>query len=203
MHAFRLVSSFLVLALAVAIPVHAQTFQPGLEVGGQAVMARLGSDDAPVSTGVSGRLTFDFSRWIALDGEFSFFPKDDLRHRFADAPADAGLVYHRDRIEGLAGIKAGYRADRFGVFAKARPGFSRLFDKGAGCNGDVCALILIARPEYHTEFAFDLGGVLEFYPSSRIVARFDLSDVMVSENARAPRASTHNLTSRLGIGFRF
>jgi hypothetical protein len=203
MHAFRLVPSFLFLALAVAVPAHAQTFQPGFEVGGQAVMARLGSDDALVSTGVSGRLTFDFSRWIALDGEFSFFPKDDLHHRFADLSPVSGLVYHRDRIEGLAGIKAGYRADRFGVFAKARPGFSRLLDKGIGCDGDVCVLILVPRPEYHTEFAFDLGGVVEFYPSSRLVARFDLSDVMVSENERAPRASTHNLTSRLGIGFRF
>jgi hypothetical protein len=106
-----------------AIPAQGQTFRPGIEVGGQAVIARLGSDDSPVSTGFSGRLTFDFSRWVALDGE--------------------------------------------------------------------------------TEFAFDLGGVLEVYPTSRIVARFDLGDVMTTRNERTPQASTHNLTSRLGIGIRF
>jgi hypothetical protein len=203
MKASGIVPSFLFLALAGAIPAQAQTFRPGIEVGGQAVIGRLGSDNAPVSTGFSGRLTFDFSRWIALDGEVSFFPKDDWRQPFADAPPVSSLVYQRDRIEGLAGIKAGYRGDRIGVFAKARPGFSRLSHKGVDCGGDLCPLILVAVPEYKTEFAFDLGGVLEVYPTSRIVARFDLGDVMTTQNEFAPQTSTHNLTTRLGIGFRF
>ena len=95
------------------------------------------------------------------------------------------------------------RIDRIGVFAKARPGFSRLSHKGVDCGGDLCPLILVAVPEYKTEFAFDLGGVLEVYPTSRIVARFDLGDVMTTQNEFAPQTSTHNLTSRLGIGFRF
>jgi hypothetical protein len=161
-------------------------------------------DDGPVSTGFGGRLTFDLSRWVALDGEFNFFPKDDMPQQFFDAPPVSALVYRRDRIEGLAGIKAGYRAERFGVFAKARPGFSQLFDKGVDCDGDLCPLILVMRPDYKTAFAFDLGGVVEFYPTSRIVARFDLGDVMIKQRERdVQRTSAHNLTSRFGIGFRF
>ena len=202
MKASRILPSLLLIAL-VSAPAQAQTFQRGIEVGGQVVMSRL-AEDAPVSTGFGGRLTFDLSRWVALDGEFSFFPKDDLPQQFFDAPPVASLVYQRDRIEGLAGIKVGYRAERFGVFAKARPGFSRLFDKGVGCDGDLCPLILVAVPEYKTAFAFDLGGVVEFYPTSRIVARFDLGDVMIKQREKNVQlSSTHNLTSRFGIGFRF
>ena len=202
MKASRVLPSFLLILLASAATAQAQSFQRGVEVAGTATMARL-ADDGPISAGFGGRLTLDLSRWVALDGEFSFFPKDDLHQRFADLPPVAALVYRRDRIEGLAGIKVGYHADRFGVFAKARPGFSRLIDKGIDCDGDLCALILVAAPDYKSAFAFDLGGVLEFYPTPRIVARFDLGDVMVKQSEDVPRSSTHNLTSRLGIGFRF
>ena len=202
MKASHTVPSLLLIAL-VSAPAQAQTFQRGIEVGGQVVMSRLG-DDGPVSTGFGGRLTFDLSRWVALDGEFNFFPKDDLPQQFFDAPPVSSLVYRRDRIEGLAGIKAGYRADRFGVFAKARPGFTRVFDKGVDCAGELCPLILVAVPDYKTAFAFDLGGVVEFYPTSRIVARFDLGDVMIKQRERDVQlSSAHNVTSRFGVGFRF
>jgi hypothetical protein len=116
------------------------------------------------------------------------------------------LIYHRRRIDAFAGMKAGYRANRFGVFAKVRPGFSRLFDRGIECGGDVCALMLFAPPSYGNEFALDLGGVVEFYPPGRFLARIDVGDTLVRRRALAPPCSActnHNFSIRFGMGVRF
>ena len=81
---------------------------------------------------------------------------------------------------------------------------ARLSDRGLGCDGELCALILVARPQYRTEFAFDVGGTVQFYPSARTIARFDLGDVMIRNRSSAPPCTgctTH--TSRLGVGMRF
>ena len=71
----------------------------------------------------------------------------------------------------------------------------------------MCALMLFARPEYRTEFALDLGGIVEFYPTRRTVARVDFGDVMIRHRSAAvPPCSdctSHNFTSRFGIGLRF
>ena len=106
-------------------------------------------------------------------------------------------------IDGLAGLRVGWRGERIGLFAKARPGFSRLIDQGVECGGDVCALILLARPEYRTEFAFDAGGILEVYPTAGTLLRVDVGDVMIRHRGFAPPCSdctTHNLTTRVGVG---
>ena len=69
----------------------------------------------------------------------------------------ARLAYHRRRTDALFGAKVGHRGERFGLFARVRPGVARLSDRGLGCDGELCALILVARPLYRTEFAFDVG----------------------------------------------
>ena len=95
------------------------------------------------------------------------------------------------------------------MFGKVRPGFTRLYDSGLECVGEMCALVLLARPDYRAEFALDLGGVLEFYPSVRTVMRFELSDIMIRHGGRftppcwGSSCTSHNLSSRAGIGFRF
>jgi hypothetical protein len=94
------------------------------------------------------------------------------------------------------------------VHGKLRPGFAHLSDEGLRCVGDPCALVLFARPEYRTEFALDFGGILEVYPWARTVARFEFGDTMIRHRSTAPPCPTssctsHNLASRLGVGFRF
>ena len=90
-----------------------------------------------------------------------------------------------------------------------RPGFVRLSDQCVDCVGEVCALatMLLARPVYRTEFALDLGAVLEFYPSARTVARVDFGDTMIRHRSQAAppcsNCTSHNFASRIGIGFRF
>jgi hypothetical protein len=179
--------------------------RPTTEVAAQTTMLHL-NDSGTTNAGIGGRFLFDLSRWVALDGEASFFPKDNFELAPITSEPTLRVVYHRRRAEVLAGIRSGVRGDRFGAFAKVRPGFSRLTDRGIDCVGEMCALALFARPEYKTEFALDLGGIFEFYPTRRTVARVDLGDVMIRHRSSAPPCddcTSHNFTSQLGFGFRF
>ncbi|HYP00081.1 MAG TPA: hypothetical protein VER76_07810 [Pyrinomonadaceae bacterium] len=78
-------------------------------------------------------------------------------------------------------------------------------------------------PQAH--FAFDVGGVLEYYPSPRTIIRFDAGDTIIrlgnhrvpivinpdsdSSVARqvvvgfAPSETTHNFQGSIGFGVRF
>ena len=107
-------------------------------------------------------------------------------------------------------MKVGRRSERFGAFIKARPGLTRLADKGTECIGRGCdvVLMLLYRPSYRTELAFDLGGGIELYPSARTVARVEFGDTMIRHRSPAPpcpsrECTSHNLASRFGLGFRF
>jgi hypothetical protein len=185
----------------------AQSLPSRLEVGVQASVLRL-SDFDSTTAGVGGRVSFDLAPWMAIDAQANFFPNDDALLSSSGLIPDLGIVYRRTRADAFFGAKIGWRGDRFGVFAKARPGFTRLADQGVDCIADVCALALLARPEYRTEFAVDLGGVFELYPSARTVARFELGDTRIWHRSSAPpcwasTCSSHNLTSRFGVGLRF
>ena len=178
---------------------------PRMEVGAQYSALRLG-DFSGVSSGVGGR----FSRSGEMGdgrGRGQLFPAG-VGEVGSSVPGQPGyrLLYERRRTLALFGVKTGWRGERVGIFAKARPGFTRLSDKGVECGGEVCALILIARPVYRTELAVDLGGVVEFYPTARTVARLDLSDLVIRQRSDAPPCqdcATHNFSSGVGIGWRF
>ena len=205
MNALRTAFSFCAL-FCLAIPsVDFAQSDPRLEVAGQATMLRL--NDLGTSAGFGGRVSFDVTNLVAIEGELNFFPNEKITLPMGGLTAGtAKLAYHRRRTDALVGAKVGRRGERFGLFARVRPGVSRLSDRGIGCDGDLCALILVARPQYRTEFAFDLGGTVEFYPSARSVARLDLGDVMIRHRSSAPPCSgctTHNFTSRFGVGMRF
>ena len=203
--------STLLIALLVATitPAAAQEPAERVTLGAQLSLLGVADDEDSISVGIGARGSYAFSRWLAADAEFSFFPRDRAEFGFGDgtAPIAPGFTeYHRRRITVFAGPKAGVRSRRLGVFAKARPGFTRLFDRGLGCTGEICALILLARPVYRTEFAMDLGGVVEVYPSSDSLLRFDLGTTIVRHRSLAPPCqdcTTRNLASSLGVGWRF
>ena len=187
-------------------PAWAQSDRPTMEVAGQAALLRL-NDSGTTNAGLGGRFGLQLSRWVSLDAEVNFFPKDEFEVDTSADPPAARVSYNRRRTDVLAGVKAGWRGDRFGLFGKVRPGFTHLTDRGIECIGAMCALMLFARPEYRTEFALDLGGIVEFYPTRRTVARVDFGDVMIRNRGTAapPCAdcTTHNFTSRFGFGLRF
>jgi hypothetical protein len=197
----------LLVCLAGAHTAYGQTDRQRLEVGGQLATLHL-SDSESTNAGFGGRVSYDFARWLAAEGEMNVFGNDSFERQVApDLFPGFGLTYSRRRLDGFFGAKAGLRGSRFGVFGKVRPGFTRLFDKGIACTGDVCALMLLARPQYRTEFALDLGGVVEFYPTPRMVTRVDLGSTLIRHRSNAVPPCTdctsRNFASRIGVGFRF
>jgi hypothetical protein len=192
-----------------AVVAAAQPAASRLEIGPQASFLRL-SDFDTTNAGVGGRVSYDLAQWVAVEGAGTFFPNDDVLLAQSTLAPDLRVTYARKRTAAFFGLKTGLRAHKLGVFAKARPGFTRLTAAGvpAPCVGTLCPLALLLRPEYRTEFALDLGGVLEFYPSARMVARFELGDTMIRHRSTAPpcwqsRCTSHNLSSLMGAGFRF
>src|SRR5262249_36087409 len=86
-----------------------QSEESKVEVGAQ--LSVIGRSAGGVATSIGGgaRLTFNLTRYLALEGELNYFPS-------------AGFDNVR-RFQGQFGVKSGLRFDRFGVFGKVRPGF--------------------------------------------------------------------------------
>jgi hypothetical protein len=204
----------------------AQADEKKFEVGGQFSLLRLptrtvtDSGSALIFTegrdteyGFGGRFGYNFSKYFALEAEGNFFPRD--RH-----------VEGGRKIQGVFGVKAGKRFEKFGVFAKVRPGFIR-FEKGdyvfVGGPAVFPPLLSSFRPVARTNFAVDLGGIVELYPSKRTIIRFDAGDTIIRLGARNVAAfqvnapspafgsvvlpmfaqTTHNFQGSVGFGFRF
>ena len=191
----------------------AQTTARRIELGAQATLLRL-SDFDEMQGGIGGRVIVDITDWLAADAEVQFFPSDDIFLPIGGVGPTAlplaRVGHYRRRTDGFFGVKVGTRASKFGVYAKVRPGFTYLSDQGVQCVGDGCAVILmlLARDAYKPEFALDLGGGVEFYPSARTVARVEFGDTMIRHRSFAPpcwadRCTSHNVSTRIGGGVRF
>jgi len=165
--------------------------------------------DTMTLAGFGGRLTYNMTPNFALEMQSDFYPKDSFLINNGRA---GGRI-----IQGQAGVKAGKRFEKFGVFAKARPGIVS-FGKTIAVDGvDPTFGFPIFRQARKNYFSFDLGGVLEFYPSPRIVARFDGGDTMIRYRAldlpvfsfppvqlfHVPAETLHNFQFSAGAGYRF
>jgi hypothetical protein len=175
-----------------------------------------------IQPGFGGRLAYNLNGNFALEGELNFFPGTGS---FSQPEAFKG----GNTIEGLFGLKAGKRFPKIGIFGKARPGFLYA-TKGdlqtipnTGCIAIFPAPAGCFETRSKNSFAFDLGGVVEFYPTKRTIIRFDVGDTIVGlaeRNVsgvlnptagrpplfvvlRIPGETTHNLQISAGVGFRF
>jgi hypothetical protein len=168
--------------------------------------------------GGGGRFGYNFSRHVALEAEGNFFPGN----RDAEAGRDGR------KLQVLVGVKVGKRFDKVGLFAKARPGFVR-YQKGdyRSKPDSLCITIFpppigCFQPVAKTNFAFDLGGVIEWYPSKHVLLRFDAGDTFINFGNRnvaatdvspgglvrqvviaRPSEKTHSFQGSTGIAFRF
>jgi hypothetical protein len=139
-------------------------------------------DEAPF--GIGARFFLNLKRYIALDSELTHYPANTSGN-FGETTA-------------LAGVKAGWRVDRFGVFGKARGGFWHF-------GGSFFELRLNRK----TIPAVDVGGVLEYYPSPRTAVRIDLGDTILFYGSQSLLGFTgrlgtvHNFQPGLGFSFRF
>lgn len=175
-------------------------------------------DGGHTEPGFGGRFTFNLNRSVSLEAEGNFFP-----HKCRSCGGGFGDS-NGNIVQGFFGVKAGKRFQKWGIFAKGRPGLVS-FSQGdtryvnTGVGGPFPFEFLHTRL---TNFAADVGGVLEFYPSKRIVARFDAGDTMIHYGRRQTnfltfdplgvpslvpftlRAETrHNFQFSAGVGFRF
>lgn len=212
-----------------------QSDERKFEVGGQFTLARLPILTGTVTTfpcitppcplgttfsrghtnepGFGGRLGYKVNSYVTVEAEGNFFPRD---RNF-----EGGR-----KMQGLFGAKVGKRFDKVGLFGKARPGFMR-FSKGdyrlvRGCVAVFPPPIACFDPVALTEFAFDLGGVAELYPSKNTIVRFDGGDTIIRFGNRNVAAfdplsglagsgvvipvaaeTKHSFQGSIGIGYRF
>ena len=213
---------------------------PKFEAGGQFSLIRFGEQTAvndipyclgtnckvitepfshPTELGFGGRFGYNVNRHLAIEAEMNFFPRD--------RSFELGR-----KLEGLFGVKAGKRFGKVGVFGKGRPGFLRLSAGDFVAKPVICILpfpapVGCSDPVAKTQFAFDVGGVIEYYPTKRVIIRFDVGDTIVRFGERmvvasvplfnpsggappaqiglvgAPSETTHNFQSNIGVSFRF
>lgn len=203
------------IALAIILPLlfgnahaRAQTDERKLEVGALFTSLRLDNFPSRASlanenvtvNGIGARLGYNFTDNIALDAEANFFPETHF-----------GNNQLGQKTQAFVGVKAGKRFERFGLFAKARPGVMYIgeitssLDCSAVRNGTVC------RPN-HNNFAFDAGGVAEFYPTKRAIIRVDVGDTIIRLKqsgggllfpAPSTTNTTNNFQASIGFGYRF
>jgi hypothetical protein len=156
--------------------------------------------------GFGGRFTLNVNKHVALEAETTLFPNS----------GNSGEIRAGgNAVEGMFGVKAGKRWQKFGVFAKARPGFVS-FSDGHPIYDLSNPSFINFRAERATHFATDVGGVLELYVSRRIMTRFDVGDTIIRYGAQTIAnpfppplnfnindTTRHNLQVNGGIGFRF
>jgi hypothetical protein len=190
------------------------TFIPGA-VG---VAPGVGSRTEP---GIGGRFTYNLTDNVALEAEGNLFPRSEGGAPFGEAPLGmpGGRIF-----QGKFGVKAGKRFRRFGIFARARPGFigftrvNKLLSTNIVNNPPpqlpfTVGTFGVGKDVY---FSMDLGGTIEYYPRQRVFARFDVGDTIVhyetfhASGAFLSRAiivrgpeTNHNFQFSTGIGFRF
>ena len=191
--------------------VFAQSETPKVEVAVQFSTIRFG-EFRITEPGFGGRFTYNINKHVAVEAEGNFFPQEAQDYL-------EGLQGGH-KTQALFGVKAGTRGQRIGLFFKIRPGlvnFSHIQPEPMPCN---CPNP--PAPKFtETDFALDIGGVVEFYTSRRTFIRVDLGDTIVHSNSgdtldlpgsvkeegsfvirRAIRSSSHNPQVSVGVGFR-
>jgi hypothetical protein len=191
----------------------AQTIEtPRFEVGAQFSSLTLANRPSDTKPGFGGRFTINLNEHVAVEAETNFYPTEST---FPTEETGGRAV------QGLFGVKAGKRFDKFGLFVKARPGlvhFTRVL-RVTGFTNEIFDGQSFIIPNFRTQgvthFATDLGGVVEFYPTRRIVTRFDIGDTIIRDRGYVPPpfsgsvfthfngATSHNFQFNAGIGLRF
>jgi hypothetical protein len=164
--------------------------------------------------GLGGRFTYNLNETFALEAAGYFFPKQCFE-----------CVNMGRLLQAVGGLKVGKRFDNWGIFAKVRPGVVSFSDGEFNIIPTTPPPILSFQVQHNrvTSFATDLGGVVEFYPSKRIVTRFDAGDTIIHFTRRTtndfrfdpvanefnvgpvtrPARTTHNFQFMASVGFRF
>ena len=191
---------FVLAAAALLMMVSAQNAQaqseaPKVEIGAHYTFLKFRDlildGDGVEDSGVGGRVTFNLNDSFGIEGELNFFPQ-----KRSNSLTAFPLFIDSTRTQGLFGVKTGIRSEKAGIFAKFRPGFVRFGESGS----------LGVTAQSFTQFAMDLGGVFELYPSRSVAFRFDIGDTIVrfgSNFTGGDAFYSNNLQISTGVAFRF
>jgi hypothetical protein len=211
----RLLMTLIVVCFAPALALSQTDDLPKFEVAAEfTTFERDAFSRQRTEPGFGGRFTYNVNKIFALEAAAYFFPKDCFEC------AENGRVFQT-----VGGVKVGKRFENWGIFMKARPGLVSFSE------GERNLLPIGAPPTFPLEitfnrvnsFAMDLGGVVEFYPSRRIVTRFDAGDTIIHFTRRTtndfrinpntgffdigpvtrPARTTHSFQFIASVGFRF
>ena len=192
---------------------------PKFEVGADFSTITFGQGQTEL--GLGGRLTYNLNKHVALEGAGYFFPR---KCQFCARGNDGQIT------EGLFGVKVGKRFERWGIFGKVRPGVIS-FSQGKLNLVPTAGIPPTGLGAFPFDFEFkrlttlavDVGGVVEFYPSKRIVTRLDFGDTIIHYGPRrinsavfdsttntyvlmpftVPSQTRGSLQFSVGVGFRF
>lgn len=146
---------------------------PKVEVGIDFMLTA--SDNGQTLPGAGARLTYNLNRHFAVEGAAYFSPGSSCQ--FCGGELTGRIT------QGMIGLKAGQRFKKFGLFVKARPGVINLsqaeFDLVPTGSSKGFLIGPFDEPPFkfvtrsRTDFALDVGPVLEIYPKKNFFLRFD------------------------------
>ncbi|MGH9766064.1 MAG: outer membrane beta-barrel protein [Blastocatellia bacterium] len=189
---FIVLAAAALLLIAPAQNAQAQSETPKVELGAHYTVLRLRDFDT-TDSGVGGRITFNVTDSFGIEGEVNFFP--EKRVNFANP-----FYLDSRRTQGLFGVKYGMRSEKAGIFGKLRPGFVHFGESIP--DPRILFILPIAPTASSTEFALDVGGVFELYPTRAVALRFDVGDTIIRFGGRQD-FNSHNLQFTAGVAFRF
>jgi Outer membrane protein beta-barrel domain len=140
-------------------------------------------------SGFGGYATYRFWRALYLDGDVLYFLQDT--HGTTN-------LYGGPVLQGLLGMKGGIRRNHVGFFGKVRPGFQSYAQAV-----ETIATRPLGSVEYmygrSTNFALDLGGIVEFYPAERKTLRIEAGDSHIFFSPHTVRVNGTSLRYDLGM----
>lgn len=175
----------LVVSLAVlgSVPARAQPFEAGGYV--TTVEAPLGGGR---QWGGGVRLGMQVAPWLVAEGELSRLGGDNT------------ITGAMTQLFG--GVKVGGRSERFGLFAKLRPGLVR-FGNEFLAPGVVC-IAVFPPPEScmaeRTNVALDVGTIVEVHPTRRTLLRVDVGSTQIWYRPRGDGESGRRGAFQLSVG---
>jgi hypothetical protein len=141
--------------------------------------------------GIGVRFAANLNRYLSFDSEFDIFPDKGT----GATNTDGGRV-----TTSFFGVKGGYRINRFGLFAKVRPGFQTY-------GSAITSVASTTPPDFsfgrRVNFALDTGGVVEYYATKRVGLRFDVGNTRIRFNTGSAHFWGNNLQLGTGVMFRF
>jgi hypothetical protein len=128
------------------------------------------TDGVRTEPGFGGYASYRFYHVFYFDSDLLYFPRGSN----SSGPHDGGEI-----LEGLFGLKGGIRRNHFGIFGKVRPGFNSY-------SNALSAISATGQESFSrsTNFALDLGGIVEFYPGEHSTLRLEAGDTHLYFNTR-------------------